>query len=62
MSAVSALFRHWFKPLLFGFILVTIACSSGNASTDARSLETPRCRSAGWYAFELRVAGVQRRL
>jgi len=41
MNAVSALFRDWFKPLVFGFILVTSACSSRNASSDAKSPETP---------------------
>ena len=40
MSGVSALFRDWFKPLVVGFILVTTACSSRNATPDAKSPET----------------------
>ena len=43
MSAVSALFRDWFRPLVFGFVLVTTACSSRNASPDAKSPETLEC-------------------
>jgi len=64
MSAVSALFCDWFKPLVFGFILVTSACSSRNASSDARSQETPEpvADQPGGMRFEFRVAGVQRRL
>ena len=37
MNAVSALFRDWFGPLVLGStFLVTSACSSRNASTDAK--------------------------
>jgi alcohol dehydrogenase (cytochrome c) len=37
MNAVSAWFREWFGPLIFGLVLVTSACSSRNASTGATS-------------------------
>ena len=40
MNAVFALFREWFGPLIVGLVLVTTACSSRNASTDARSPDT----------------------
>jgi glucose dehydrogenase len=37
MNAVVALFPRWFRPLIFGLILVTSACSSPNASRQATS-------------------------
>ena len=40
MSGVSALFRDWFRPLVVGFVLVTTACSSRNASHGRQIPET----------------------